>query len=262
MFALVTGASSGMGEEFARQLAAAGYDLLVVSNREQDNHRVAESIAREYGVEAIALYSDLTADDAAERLYAEIRERGLQVEVLISNAGMLLFSQMLNTPLGKLDNIIRLHCTTPTKLCRLVAEDMARRGRGYILLVSSITAWTPFPTISHYAATKSYLKSLGEALWYEFRTQGVRVTTLMPSAVDTPLYDLSDSMRRRLLRLGLMMSVESVVRKGLKAMFKGRARCVPGVVTKIEALLCRIMPRWALLPILQIPAVKRILERV
>ena len=251
-----------MGELFAHELAKAGYDLLIVSNREADNRRVAEQIASRYGVEAIPIYSDLTADDAAERLYAEVQSWGFEVEVLISNAGMLLFSQMCRTKIEALDRIIALHCTTPTKLCRLFAEQMAQRGKGYILLVSSITAWTPFPTISHYASTKAYLKSLGEALWYEYRERGVGVTTLLPSAVDTPLYNLSEEMRRRLRLFGVMMSAESVVKKALRAMFRRQARCLPGLLTKIEALLCALMPRWALLPILKIPAIRRILDRI
>ena len=251
-----------MGEIFALELAKAGYDLLIVSNREADNCRVAEQIASRYGVEAIPIYSDLTADDAAERLFSEVQSRGFEIEVLISNAGMLLFSQMRRTKVEALDRIIALHCTTPTKLCRLFAEQMAERGCGYILLVSSITAWTPFPTISHYASTKAYLKSLGEALWYEYRDRGVGVTTLMPSAVDTPLYNLSEKMRRRLLLFGVMMSAESVVKKALRAMFLRRARCIPGLLTKVEAFLCAIMPHWVLLPILKIPAIKRILEKV
>lgn len=262
MYALVTGASSGMGEVFAKELAKAGYDILVVSNREAENCRVCEQLTREYGVDAIPIYSDLTTASAAEELFAHVQRLGLQIEVLVSNAGVLLFSQMQHTSLADLDRIIALHCTTPTKLCRLFAEDMAQRGRGYILLVSSITAWTPFPTISHYASTKAYLKSLGEALWYEYRGRGVSITTLMPSAVDTPLYPLSEKARRRLLRLGLMMSAESVVRKALKAMFRGRARCLPGVVTKIEAGFCAIMPRCVLLLVMRIPVVRKILAKV
>ncbi|MBQ5914836.1 MAG: SDR family NAD(P)-dependent oxidoreductase, partial [Alistipes sp.] len=144
MYALVTGASSGMGEVFAKELAKAGYDILVVSNREAENCRVCEQLTREYGVDAIPIYSDLTTASAAEELFAHVQRLGLQIEVLVSNAGVLLFSQMQYTTLADLDRIIALHCTTPTKLCRLFAEDMAQRGRGYILLVSSITAWTPF----------------------------------------------------------------------------------------------------------------------
>jgi short-subunit dehydrogenase len=130
------------------------------------------------------------------------------------------------------------------------------------LIVSSITAWAPYPTISHYAATKAYLKSFGESLWYELRGTGVSVTTVFPSAVDTPFYNLDEKMRRRLLRCGVMMHSEEVVRKALTAMFRSRKRSLPGFITKLEAAICAVLPSWVLLLVMKLPAVKRVLERV
>lgn len=261
-YALITGGSSGIGLEYARQMAARGWNIIVVSNRKDDNVRVANELSAQYGVVAEPLYADLTEADAAEKIFGYTQERGIKVDVLINNAGMLLFSQLVNTPAQQLERIVALHCTTPTKLCQLFAKDMAERGGGRIVIMSSITAWTPYPTISHYAATKAYLHSFAQSLWYEMRGRGVSVTAVYPSAVDTPFYDLSDKMRRRLLSCGVMMSAESVARKALKAMFAGRRRCIPGLLTKLEAAICWLLPAWALLPILKIPAVKRILERV
>ena len=261
-YALITGASSGIGLEYARALAAKGYNLILVGNRADDNCRVAEALHSEYGIDALSVYADLTRREAARDVYDYVKGRGLQVDILINNAGMLLFSTLVRAEYPSLDKIITLHCTTPTHLCRLFAEEMVQRGRGHILLMSSVTAWTPYPTISHYAATKAYLKSFGQALWYELRGSGVSVTTLFPSAVDTPFYSLSSGSRVWLKRLGVMLSAEDVVRKALRAMFRGRRRCLPGLITKIEAALCSLMPAWLLLPILKIPAVKRILEKV
>ena len=261
-FALITGASSGMGEEYARQLAAMGYNIIVVSNDDEGNRRVAQELSSRYGVWAEPMYVDLTLPQSVGELYERVKKRGFEVEILISNAGMLLFSQLDRTSAESCEKIINLHCTAPTLLCRLFAGDMRRRQRGRILIVSSITAWTPYPTISHYAATKAYLKTLGQALWYELRDAGVSVTTLFPSAVDTPFYKLDDAMRRRLLRLGVMMSAERVVSKALRAMFRSRRRCLPGLVTKLEAAICAVLPAWALLPVLKLPAVRRILDRV
>lgn len=260
--ALITGASSGMGEEYARQLASKGYNIVVVSNDDEGNHRVANDLSHQYNVWVEPIYADLTEPESAECIYQKVVSRGLEVEIFISNAGMLLFSQLERTPSARISQIIALHCTAPTLLCRLFAKDMRQRGRGRILIVSSITAWTPYPTISHYAATKAYLKSLGESLWYELRDVGVSVTTVFPSAVDTPFYSLDEKMRRRLLRCGVMMSAQSVVRKALRAMFRSRRRCLPGLVTKLEAAICAIMPSWMLLPVLKLPAVRRILDRV
>lgn len=261
-YALITGASSGIGLEYARQLAAKGWNLVVVSNRAEENERVAAELSSQYGVTVEPLFADLTEADAAEKIFAYTQERGIEVEVLINNAGMLLFSQLVNTPAPQLERIVALHCTTPTKLCQLFARRMVERGGGRILVMSSITAWTPYPTISHYAATKAYLHSFAQSLWYEMRGKGVSVTTVYPSAVDTPFYDLSDKMRRLLLRCGVMMTAESVARKALKSMFRSRRRCIPGLLPKIEAAICYLLPAWALLPVLKIPAVKRILERI
>lgn len=261
-YALITGGSSGIGREYARQLAKRGWNLIIVSNREEDNARVAEELSAQYGIKAEPLYADLTEKDAAEKIYDHVQRMGIEVEVLINNAGMLLFSQLVNTPAPQLERIIALHCTTPTKLCQFFADKMAERGGGYILIMSSITAWTPYPTISHYAATKCYLRSFAQSLWYEMRDRGVSVTAVFPSAVDTPFYDLDDKMRRWLLRCGVMLSAESVARKALRAMFCGRRRCLPGFLTKVEAAICWLLPAWALLPIMKIPAVRRILERI
>ncbi len=261
-YALITGASSGIGEAFARRLAADGWNIVAVSDRAAENERVVHDLAGQYGVEAQAWTVDLTEPDAARRIFARTQAENLRVEVLVNNAGMLLFSRLEHTPEAALDRIVALHCATPAKLCRLFVPEMRAHGRGYVLLVSSVTAWTPYPTISHYAATKAFLRNFGQSLWYELRGTGVRVTTLFPSAVDTPFYDLDERMRRRLRRWGLMLSADDAAAKGLDALFRGRRRCLPGWAAKFEALLCRMLPARALLPVLRIPAVSRLLERL
>ena len=261
-YALITGASSGIGLEYARALASMGYNLILVGNRADENSSVAEALRSEYGIDAQPVYADLSQREAAREVYNYVQGRGLRVDILINNAGALLFSTLCRTDYLSLDRIVTLHCTTPTELCRLFAEEMVRRGRGHIVLMSSVTAWTPYPTISHYAATKAYLKSFADSLWYELRDKGVSVTAVFPSAVDTPFYDLDDKQRRLLRRVGVMLSAEEVASKALRAMFRGRRRCLPGLLTKVEAAICWLLPAWALLPVLKIPAVKRILNKV
>jgi len=261
-FALVTGASSGIGEAYARQLAERGWNLVAVSEREAENRRVAEELSARYGVRVVPLTVDLTEPDAAERIFRRTQAEGLQVEVLVNNAGMLLFSRLVHTSQEALDRIAALHCTTPMKLCRLFAPLMQERGRGYILLMSSVTAWMPYPTIAHYAATKAFLRSFGLSLWYELRGSGVGVTTVFPSAVDTPFYRLDERTRRRCRRWGVMLTADEVARKGLRALFRKRRRCLPGWTAKAGALVCRLLPDRALLPVLRIPAVRRLLERL
>lgn len=261
-YALVTGASSGIGEAYARRLADEGWNVVIVSERAAENERVARELSARCGVETLPLTVDLTEPDAARRIFDRVQAEGLRIDVLINNAGMLLFNRLTHTPAGSMDRIVALHCTTPMQLCRLFAPAMQERGEGYILLMSSVTAWTPYPTISHYAATKAFLRSFGQSLWYEMRPFGVGVTTVFPSAVDTPFYRLDDRTRHRIRRWGLMLSADEVARRGLRALFRKRRRCLPGWATKAEALLCGLLPAQALLPVLRIPAVRRLLERL
>lgn len=258
-WALITGASSGIGASFARQLAEAGWNLLMVSNRQEECDHLAARLECSCQIEAKSLCLDLTLPDAADRIHRWCRDLGLEIEIFINNAGMLQFGMLERCDPTLLERIVALHCATPTRLCRIFGAEMAARGHGYILLVSSVTAWMPYPTVSAYAASKSYLKSFGQSLWYELRGRGVGVTTLFPSAVDTPLYDLDDKMRRRLRRFGVMLTPDEVAQRGLKALFARRRRCVPGLPAKFLVLLCSLLPAWALLPVLKIPAVKRIM---
>ena len=261
-YALVTGASSGIGLEYARQLAAQGWNVIIVSNKDEENRKAAEELKSTYGVQALPVFLDLTDDGAADFLFDYVRQNGLEVEILINNAGMLLFNQLDRTNPARLDTIVKLHCLTPTKLCRLFAPVMKEKGHGYILIMSSITAWTPFPTISHYAATKAYLKSFGQSLWYEMKDFGVGVTTVFPSAVDTPLYDLDPKFRKKLRAFGVMQSAESLARRGLKSMFGRKRKCVPGLLTKLEAVGCWILPSWICSLVFKLPVIKKILSRI
>ena len=261
-YALVTGACSGMGLEFSLQLAAKGYGIILVSNRPDDNVKAAQRIQQQSGMDTRVIDADLTSPSSAQEIYDLVHEWGLEVEVLVSNAGMLLFSTLTRTSVQALDKIISLHCTTPVKLIRLFGTDMQERRKGYILITSSSTAWMQYPTISHYGATKAFLKNFSRAIWYEFRRYGVGVTAFFPGAVDTPLYNLEESRRRLFRRLGMMMSPQNAVSLALNAMFHHRYRCIPGLFTKISVGLCAIAPAWLFLPILKIPYIKRLFESV
>lgn len=257
-YTLITGASSGMGLEYARQSAAAGENIIIVSNQEQANNAAAEQIAGQYGVDAKVITVDLSKQNAAREVYDTACSYGV-VDKLISNAGVLHFGKLSKTTDEYTDFITALHCTTPIKLCRLFSADMAARREGKILITCSMTAWTPYPTMSLYGSTKAALKSFAQSLWYEMREYGVSVTTVFPGAVDTPLYNLSDRHRKWLRALGVMSSAQSVARKGLRAMRRGRRTLIPGVFTKIAVFGCKILPAHAILLVMRIPAIKRLL---
>ena len=240
-FTLITGASSGIGAMYARLSAQAGQNIILVSNQPQQLEQVAAEIRSLYNVEVRVIDIDLSAADAAQQIYDQAKQWG-EVDILISNAGVLHCGQFKNTNAKYIDFITALHCTTPMKLCLLFGGDMVARGEGKILIMSSMTAWTPYPTMSLYGSTKVLLKNFAQSLWYEMRRSGVSVTTVYPGAVDTPLYNLSDSKRRLLDRR--------------------RRKVIPGLFSKFVVAVCAILPAVALLPVLKIPVIKRILDRL
>ena len=260
-FTLITGASSGIGAQYARLSAQGGQNIILVSNQPQQLEQVAAEISSLYNVEVRVIDIDLSAADAAQQIYDQAKQWG-EVDILISNAGVLHCGQFKNTNAKYIDFITALHCTTPMKLCLLFGGDMVARGEGKILIMSSMTAWTPYPTMSLYGSTKVLLKNFAQSLWYEMRRSGVSVTTVYPGAVDTPLYNLSDSKRRLFRTLGIMSSAESVARKGLRAMNRRRRKVIPGLFSKFVVAVCAILPAVALLPVLKIPVIKRILDRL
>lgn len=260
-FTLITGGSSGIGLEFAHQSAQQGQNIIIVSNQPEANSQAAMQIEQQYGVVVKSIDADLSATDAAQRIYDVAKGFG-EVDILISNAGVLHFGKFLNTTDSYIDFITALHFTTPMKLCRLFGADMARRGEGKILIVCSMTAWTPYPTMSLYGSTKVALKSFAQSLWYELRQSGVSVTTVYPGAVDTPLYNLSPSKRKLFRTLGVMMSAKSVANRALRAMNRGSRTLIPGLFTKIAVGACKLLPAHAILLVTKIPAIRRLLDRI
>ena len=236
--ALVTGGSSGIGLEFARQLAQKGYALALVSNRGQELTEAAERLQAEYGVIVETLCVDLARPKAAEEVLAWCPEP----DVLINNAGMFFMEYLTPESIGKVRTMMGLHMDVVTELCILAGARMKEKGGGHILNMSSMTARIPAPGIAVYSSTKAYLKTFGKSLSYELRPFGVSVTTVCPAAVDTGLYPLPERLRRNLRRIGLIRTPEWLVRRSLKAMFRGRRTFSPGLTNLLLPPLIAILP--------------------
>ena len=227
MVALITGGSSGMGLEFARGLGARGYDLILVSNREDELAEAARRLNEEFGVNVRTRFQDLAHERSADELFAWLKEEGIALDVLVNDAGMFFFKELNVSDLDRIQAMIHLHVTTVTRLCVLVGQDMKERGRGHILNVSSMAARIPAPGIAVYSATKAYLKSFGRSLSFELEPYGVTLTTVCPAAIATPLYRLSPEKMRLGVRLGLIRTPSWLARRALKAMFRGRRALSP-----------------------------------
>ena len=242
IWTLITGASSGIGYRYAEELAAQGYNLLLVSNEEPLLSETAGQLARQYGVETRPLYMDLATSDAADRLYATCQDWNIRIDLLINNAGMYRFGETLDIERDFTAKMIALHVLTPTKLCLLFGKDMRRQRHGYILNMSSVTAWLAYPGINVYGATKCYLKHFSRGLHTELRDYGVNVTAVCPGAVDTDLYNLNGKRRRLLVRLGIMLPPEKLARRAIHALFRGKAVLVPGLLNRLLLALTPLIP--------------------
>lgn len=242
MMALVTGGSSGIGLEFSRQLAAKGYDLIIVSNSREQLDAVCAPIAEEYGVRVIPRLQNLATGNAAEELMEWCDSQSVLPDILINNAGMFYFKELSPELMGKAEVMIGLHVTTPTKMCILFGDRMKQRGSGRILLVASMAARIPAPGIQVYSATKAYLRSFGESLSFELKPYGVTVTTLCPAAVATPLYGL----KKGLLNFGVAIRVihtpQWLVRKALKGLFRGRRLMKPSIMNAYLPPMIKMLP--------------------
>ena len=240
--ALVTGGSSGMGLQYATQLAEAGCDLLIVSNQEEELPKVAALLQGQYGVSVVPHYQNLATETASDELLAYCKERGLQVDILINNAGMFFFEELSRANEGKAMTMMRLHMLAPTRNCILFGEEMKGRGYGYIVNMSSMAAKLPAPGITIYSATKAYLKSFGKSLYFEMRPYGVGVTTVCPAAIATPLYKLDPKLLKLGVKIGLIGTPQWLVRRALKGMFRKKRVVKPGLMNRYLPPLIAILP--------------------
>ena len=242
-WALVTGASRGIGFEYARQMAERGYNLVVVADDGEELTEAARTVAEEFGVEVRTKVLDLIPQQAAHELFAWTESEGLQIEVLINNAGAFSYLDVLKSDFARIDQLIGLHITTPTITCRLYGEQMAERGHGYILNMSSYSIWMPLPGLTLYSASKDYLKSFSRAYAKEVRERGVTVTAVCPAGVTTDLYGLPRDWQRFGRRIGVLISAKKCARQALRAMYRHKKVFVPAAWFRIFVPILTTLPK-------------------
>jgi len=240
--ALVTGASSGLGTDFARELASRGCRLVLVARREDRLRALADELRGAHGTEARIAAVDLAAPGAAEDLFARTEGRDLPVDVLVNNAGFGVYGDFLAIPWERERRMLELDVAAVVHLTKLFAAGMVTRGRGWILQVASIGAYQPSPTYASYSAAKAFVLSFGEALSFELRRTGVTVTVVSPGVTATEFLQVSGQKPSLYQRLAMMKSPD-VARAGVRAMLRGTPSVVPGLVNKIPTFLMRLTPR-------------------
>jgi uncharacterized protein len=242
--ALVTGASSGIGADLARELARDGHDL-VLSARNLGPMEALSAELEAYGARAVVIPADLSNPGAGKELAHAIETRGLEIDVLVNNAGLGALGRFDQMDLGRVDEMLQVNVVALTELTRLLLPGMVARRRGRIMLVASTASFQPGPKMAVYFATKAYVLSLGEALAYELRTTGITVTTLCPGATATNFFKVAGA---RDIALKPAMSSAAVARTGYRALKAGRRVVITGVLNNILAIGAKLAPHSITLP--------------
>src|SRR5438876_5041504 len=242
-WALITGASSGFGEEFARQYAAQGRPLVLVARRLEKLEKLATGLRETYRVDVIVEQVDLSNVAAVIQLHQRLRERGIAIDILINNAGHGLQGTFVDGTLDAALAMLQLDVVSLTAVTHVFAQDMRTRGRGKILLVASVLAYQGVEKFAVYAASKAYVLRLGEALHRELTRDGVTVTVLCPGMSDTGFATAAQQKITPALKL-LMMQPAPVVRAGIRALHAGRMSVVPGLANKAMVIFTWATPRW------------------
>ena len=235
--ALITGASAGLGAEFARQLARRGTPLVLVARREDRLRALADEVGN-----ARVVAADLSAHDAAERLVADLDAAGDEVELLINNAGFGQIGRFASLDAKRQREMIDLNVGTLTDLCRVIAPRMIERKSGGILNIASTAAFQPGPNMAVYFATKAYVLSFTEALHEELKPHGVHVSALCPGPTRTEFGDVAGFGGNGMFDR-IAMEAPAVVAAGLAGLSRNKAVVVPGAINKIGAASTRFAPR-------------------
>ncbi len=250
-WALVTGAGSGIGRSFALHLAALGYNLVLVGNREeplQATRSLLNPLVEEQQFRILAM--DLARLEAAEELYEAIGAAGIEIDVLINNAGIFSFCDVVKTEEEKIERMLLLHDMTATKLCRRYATRMMERGiRGHILNMSSYSLWMPYPGLAIYSASKAYLKAFSVAFSKEVEEHHITVTAICPAGVATDLYGLPTKLQKLGVKVGGLITADRCAKRSLKALWRGTRCSVPDWWNRLWIPLLVALPMWLVRPI-------------
>jgi uncharacterized protein len=258
---LVTGASSGIGAELARQLAKRGYGVTLVARREELLEKLGEELTAACGVRAEVVAADLTDADARAKMVDSISERGLSVDVLVNNAGFSTTGPVHRAQRERELSMIRTDVEAVADLCTLLLPEMVRRRRGAVLNVASTAAFQPLPGQAGYAASKAFVLSYSQALRGELRGSGVTVTALCPGPVRTGFQEASgltaDEFEGSVPSF-MFLGTEAVARAAITGLERGRGVVIPGLANRVGAHIGHMAPRELVVPIVakQHPALR------
>lgn len=241
-FALVTGATSGIGYELAKLLAQDKYNLVIVARNQQELDSTAAELQQQYGVRVVPLAKDLFQRAAPFELYEAVRAQGIEVEVLVNDAGQGQYGEFIETDINRELDIIQLNIGAYVVLTKCFLKEMVARGSGKILQVSSIGGELPGPLQSVYHGTKAFVTSFTEAIREETKDSGVTITALLPGVTDTDFFRKADMEQSKLVAEGSKADPADVAKDGYEALLAGKDKIVSGFKNKVQVAISNVIP--------------------
>jgi short-subunit dehydrogenase len=248
MVTLITGASTGIGAEFARQFAARGHDLVVVARSADRLEELAAQLREAHGVDVTVIAMDLSLPIAAAELWQRTNDLGLEVDVLVNNAGFGTHCDVADADPQRLEDAVELNCRTLVGTTARYLPPMRARGRGTIINIASTAAFQPLPQMAVYGASKAFVLSFTEALWAEEREHGIRVLAVCPGLTDTPFFELAGeaaaSAASGSAALAFTRSPQQVVDHTMRALPGRKPSFVDGIANAfVSRVLTRVLPK-------------------
>jgi hypothetical protein len=249
--ALITGASSGIGLEFARVFAKEKSNLVLVARSKDKLIELADELQKEHDIYVKVIAADLSKMDEVQMVYDTCKANGIQIEYLINNAGFGNFGFFAETEWTTTEQMIDLNIKSLTKFCRLFIPDMVKRKSGKVLNVASTAAFQPGPTMAVYFASKSYVLFLSEALYNELKGTGVSITCLCPGATESNFIKVASMENSNLFKNKKVPTSAEVAAFGYKAMMKNKMTVIHGFLNYLMANSIRISPRKMVLSVVR-----------
>lgn len=241
--ALITGASSGIGQELTRLFARDGYNLVLIGRNQESLNQLASNFYNQYGTQTTLLNKDLSNPNAPEEIYAETQQQGIQVDVLVNDAGFGEYGQFATeTDLQKELTIIQVNATALVHLTKLYLKEMVNRNDGKILMLGSEVSVIPNPMMAVYGATKAFIKSFSEAVRNEINDTNVTITVLMPGATNTNFFKVAGATDIVGADPQKTASPADVAREGYDALMQGKDHVVAGWMNKARVAVAHVLP--------------------
>lgn len=247
--ALVTGASSGIGYEIARRLAAEGHNLVLVARRRERLDELARELMNAHKITVTVVPLDLARPGAVDALHQRLQKESIPIDMLVNNAGLGHSGALIDLSVESVRSELDLNIGVLTEMCQRFGADMSRRGLGKILNIASAAAFQPGPWLAVYAASKAYVLSFSEALRQELKESGISVTVVCPGPVATEFHSVAGTDTLAFIRFTPQMSAAELARHAVRAMHQRKSVVIPGLLNRINAFLPRFLPRnlvaWA-----------------